>query len=459
MTRARRGRASRYWPPALVLVVLSAGAFWYGARLIVTITGFAISGRERVQLVTDVRREVRRTAVVLMENWLAPSQFVGRRLRATDLVDRVRTAEADLDALAPISPQDVVLRRELERSLAFWSNYIFRVDRGWDASISVVELQGYIDDVDRVVDRMIHVISEGSDPARGRLADLGFRAKFAQMLSAAAAVTALLLLAMWRASVRAELQLARAEDARDNAVHAAQQRSQFFSNTSHELRTPLVAIRGFATMIAGNPSAGEDVRQASEKIEREAQELLAHINNILDAAKLEAAGMELTFERVDLGQVLRRCARRCEGLVGDKAIEVTTEIASGLSPIRGDVVKLQQVFTNLLANAIKFTERGSVRVRVSERDATLVVEVTDTGIGIPSEALETIWKPFSQADGTTSRRFGGTGLGLSIVRGIVDLHGGQVTVESSVGTGTTFTVVLPRAAAEAAPTSDAVPAA
>jgi signal transduction histidine kinase len=115
--------------------------------------------------------------------------------------------------------------------------------------------------------------------------------------------------------------------------------------------------------------------------------------------------------------------------------------------VRADFVKLQQVFTNLIANAVKFTETGHVRVRVLREGAPegkLAVEVEDTGIGIAKETLPHIWSPFRQADATVSRQYGGTGLGLSIVRGIVQLHGGSIDVRSTLGAGSTFTVLLPR---------------
>jgi signal transduction histidine kinase len=158
--------------------------------------------------------------------------------------------------------------------------------------------------------------------------------------------------------------------------------------------------------------------------------------------------MEVLLGDVDVAQVIRRCVQRCTPLVGSKPLEIRVDLPAELPPAWSDPVKLAHVITNLLANAIKFTEKGHVAVRAHTRDREhIVLEVEDTGVGIPTEALSRIWNPFEQADATVSRRFGGTGLGLSIVRGLLDRIGGEVTVESAVGQGTTFLVALPTAEA------------
>jgi signal transduction histidine kinase len=241
--------------------------------------------------------------------------------------------------------------------------------------------------------------------------------------------------------------LQEAEAARRHEERASQMRSRFFSHMSHELRTPLVTIRGLASLMADRTN-DVVVQDTALRIEREAHELIDTINNVLDAAKLEAGGLRLTLEDVDLREVLTRCVTRCEGLVGTKPVQLVTLVEPGLPRLRSDFVKLQQVFTNLLANAFKFTEAGSVRIEARAQDDGVVVEVADTGVGIPPEALARIWSPFEQADGGIERRFGGTGLGLSIVKGIVALLQGTITVHSEPGVGTTFRVALRGVSAE-----------
>jgi signal transduction histidine kinase len=238
-----------------------------------------------------------------------------------------------------------------------------------------------------------------------------------------------------------DLKLQEAEAARRHEERASQMRSRFFSHMSHELRTPLVTIRGLASLMADR-TTDIVVQDTALRIEREARELIGTISNVLDAAKLEAGGIRLVLEDVDVGEVLARCVTRCEGLVGDKPVQLAVTIAPGLPRLRTDFVKLQQVFTNLLANACKFTEKGWVRIDARLQDDGVVVDVSDTGVGIPSEALARIWSPFEQADGRIERRFGGSGLGLSIVSGLVALLQGTITVQSELGVGTTFRVTL-----------------
>jgi signal transduction histidine kinase len=159
----------------------------------------------------------------------------------------------------------------------------------------------------------------------------------------------------------------------------------------------------------------------------------------------------VTLTDVDVEQVIRRCVQRCTALIGAKPVELAVEVAGTVPRVRSDAVKLTHVFSNLLVNAIKFTPSGRVTVRIPRpRDERVVVEVSDTGIGMPADALERIWNPFEQADMTVQKRFGGTGLGLSIVRAFLDKMGGQVTVQSVEGQGTTFAVMLPRSEAAAA---------
>ncbi len=194
-----------------------------------------------------------------------------------------------------------------------------------------------------------------------------------------------------------------------------------------------------------NENAGGEVRDAGRRIDREAQDLLDVITNILDASKLEAGKVELRLEDVALAPIVSRCMQRCQGLVGAKAVSLEVDVPSDLPRLRVDVVKMQQVFTNLLANAIKFTDQGYVRVRARGAGQQFIaIEIEDTGVGIRDESLDRVWKPFEQDIQRPSRRPTGTGLGLPIVRSIVELHGGSIAIKSKLGVGTCVTFTLPR---------------
>src|SRR5262249_35297888 len=150
-----------------------------------------------------------------------------------------------------------------------------------------------------------------------------------------------------------------------------------------------------------------------------------------DSAKLESGHVQIVMESVSVAEVVQRCTSRCAPLIGNKEVELVVDVPAGLPPCSSDFVKLQQVFTNLIANAIKFTERGRVVVCAHRSsDTSITVDVEDTGLGIAPEALDKIWAPFSQADGSITRRFGGTGLGLSIVRALLPLLDASIGVQS-----------------------------
>ena len=263
------------------------------------------------------------------------------------------------------------------------------------------------------------------------------------------------------------------ERALSEAEQASRTKSGFIANMSHELRTPLNSVIGFASLLAQN-AAGNLTAQDVDflgRIEDNGKHLLALINSILDLSKIEAGKVALAIADVPLGQLIREtlsltgCVRREGGLfVGE--VEVRAEVPPGLRPIRADPGKLKQVLINLVGNALKFTERGSVTVRVVADPATGEAEridVADTGIGIPKERQAAVFEAFEQADATTARRYHGTGLGLTISRTLLQQMGYRVSVASEVGKGTTFSVHLRGAgtrygALEPAPVANAGPA-
>ncbi len=234
--------------------------------------------------------------------------------------------------------------------------------------------------------------------------------------------------------------------ARDEAVRAARVKSEFLANMSHEIRTPMNGVLGLADLLlAGelNPAA----REMAEGIHRSGVALLTIINDILDFSKLEAGRMTLAEEPFDLLTLCNDVIALLSARASQRRLVLRLEFAESV-PLhwRGDAGRIRQILLNLLGNAIKFTPSGEVVLSVrpsAEPTGALVLEVRDTGIGIPSDRLEAVFDSFTQADGSITRRFGGTGLGLAITRQLVDLMHGTVRAQSEPGQGSTFTCELP----------------
>jgi signal transduction histidine kinase/ActR/RegA family two-component response regulator len=234
--------------------------------------------------------------------------------------------------------------------------------------------------------------------------------------------------------------------ARDAAVSANRIKSEFLATISHELRTPLHGVMGMSALLLDSPLDPRQTEQA-QAISRSASALLVIVDDLLDLSRMESGRMELETTELDLGRVVREALSVVELQAQRRGLELSVELPPDLPRLRGDPLRLRQILLNLLGNAVKFTERGSVRVEVSvleERAGSLrlVLQVIDTGIGLPAEVLPRLFSPFTQADGSMSRRFGGSGLGLSIVQRLVGLMGGEVGVESVPGQGSRFRVTL-----------------
>ena len=235
------------------------------------------------------------------------------------------------------------------------------------------------------------------------------------------------------------------EAARDRAIEANRTKSLFLANMSHELRTPLNAIIGYSEMLQEDAEdEGHDQYVADlERIKSSASHLLALINDVLDISKIEAGKMELYLEAFSLEEVLRSIASQFEPLISKSGNQFEVEVGEGLGSMRADLTKFRQTVLNLLGNANKFTERGTIRLAARRENHEIVVAVQDTGIGMTREQASRLFQAFVQGDASTTRRYGGTGLGLAISQRFCEMMGGKITVESEPGKGSTFTVRLP----------------
>src|SRR5262249_33556702 len=233
--------------------------------------------------------------------------------------------------------------------------------------------------------------------------------------------------------------------ARETAEAATQAKSVFLANMSHELRTPMNAIMGFTKLVMRRSQALLPQRQYEnlEKILLSAEHLLTLINDILDLSKIEAGRMEVHPVRFQLEALVDVCLHTLEPMVPSERLRLVKEIEAGLPLLATDEDKVKRILMNLLSNAVKFTREGTITITARHSNGEMTIAVTDTGIGIPAEALEYIFEEFRQAYSSTTRQYGGTGLGLSISRRLAQLLGGDITVQSTDGVGSTFTVTLP----------------
>ena len=226
---------------------------------------------------------------------------------------------------------------------------------------------------------------------------------------------------------------------------ASKHKSQFLANMSHELRTPLNAILGYTELILDEiyGEVPEPLRDVLERVQQSGRHLLDLINDVLDISKMEAGQLTLSLNEYSMAEVVYTVSTAVESLATEKGLALKVDLAPELPQGKGDERRLAQVLLNLVGNAIKFTDAGEVQIQVTATDGVFTVAVADTGPGIAEADQQTIFEEFQQADSSSTRLKGGTGLGLAIVKRIVEMHGGRVWVESSLGKGSTFWFTLP----------------
>lgn len=250
------------------------------------------------------------------------------------------------------------------------------------------------------------------------------------------------LLSVWHDVSESLARQQQLEKAKKEAEELVSMKSLFLANMSHEIRTPLNAVVGLGRMLE-KPITDEKRKMYVENINKSSQHLLNVINDILDYSKLEANKVELEYKSVDVGLILNEVIGLYSQQAINKNIALTLVDNVNEMIVELDETRLKQVLTNLLSNAIKFTQTGGVKLAANLENLLLTISVTDTGMGIDSAAFERLFNPFTQADVTTTRQYGGTGLGLSICQSLSKLMGGSIEIESELGVGTCFSVLIP----------------
>jgi signal transduction histidine kinase len=231
----------------------------------------------------------------------------------------------------------------------------------------------------------------------------------------------------------------------ERLAQASRAKSEFLASMSHELRTPLNAILGFTELILDDlyGEVPTPLREPLADVQTNGRHLLRLINDVLDLSKIEAGRMELALGDYVVNDTLETVRASLRSLAAEKGLDFVVSAPADLPLAYGDGKRIAQCLMNLGGNAIKFTKEGRVEIAAERHGDTLVYRVTDTGIGIPQDQLDNVFAEFRQVDATISREYGGTGLGLSITKKFVELHGGRIWVESTLGKGSTFSFAVP----------------
>lgn len=226
----------------------------------------------------------------------------------------------------------------------------------------------------------------------------------------------------------------------------SKRKTDFVSSVSHELRTPLTSIKGYAAILLAEKLGAlpKEIKERLEKINRHSDELVHMVNDLLDIARIESGKTIMRIEEQDLKNIIDTVSDLIFIQCKDKDIKLISDIQEDIPLVRIDRIQIERVFTNLLGNAVKFTpEKGKITIRASVKDETVQVDIQDTGIGIPQDAVVKIFDEFYRVDNPINQKVKGTGLGLSLVKHIIEAHKGKIWVESQPGKGSTFSFTLP----------------
>ncbi len=411
--------------------------------------------QEVLQLVAAVRdAETGQRGFVLTgdESYLAP--YTSATSRIPRLLGELKT---DLQNDRALSAQLDQLRRLSSLKLSELAETVsLRRDVGFDAALAVVKTnrgQGYMDDLRSISEQMLNrqgeLLEAANETAEGK-------ALSSLLVTAIASVALLLMIAMINLKFKRE---------KDRAIGASQAKSSFLANMSHELRTPLNAIIGYSEMLQEDMAVQMDrdaISSDLEKIRSAGKHLLELINSVLDLSKVEAGKMDLYLETFAIGGLAEEVVSILRPIADRNSNILDVNYPPGIGTMHADLTKVRQSLFNLVSNACKFTQGGRVTVTAarSNREGKNWVEisVTDNGIGMTAEEIRKIFDPFTQADASTTRKYGGTGLGLALSRRFAQMMGGDIEVESVKGKGSTFRMRLPAAVSLRAQDSHSVPA-